>query len=322
MEYKACIKVFQDLNFSKNAISFCCWESRSNIPAFPIDGEKFKLDEFLDFRLKTIEQFKNGHMSCPPTCEHLIIANWPEDLTPKIAIVAMNNFTACNCDCYYCTIKNTGTSKYKPIDYLAELATRRHYSKNCIFSWGGGEVTTYTGFEQELKLSLYLKFRNVIHTNGIIFSPLIAKALQQNTSLHLSPDSGTAETYLKVKGVDKFNEVKNNIKLYSKCGKKIHLKYIINEHNCTIQDIKGFVEICETSPNIEAEISLTSEVTNSKKYDENQFLHLYMLVRMLNSKKIPVSTFSPFFLEDAREKFSEFCNAEKYKKLRDLFMLV
>jgi len=319
MKYLACKRVFNELNLHKKYLAFCCSEFKSSIPFLPIDDDKLRLDEFLDFRLKTIEQFKNGQMPCPPTCAHLEMREWPEDLKPMFNIVSMNNFTACNCDCYYCSVKNTGISKYKPIDYLKELAKRGYLARKCIFSWGGGEVSIYKGFEEELTLSLKYKSKKIIHTNGIIFSPQIAKALQEeNVQIYISPDSGTAETYLKVKGVNKFDAVVSNIKAYSKGKGPIFLKYIFNEYNCTIEDLKGFVEICKIPPKVVASISLTAQATTSKEYDENEFLHMYWLIKMLNAENIPVTTFNPFFLPDAKEKFVEFCNSEKYEKLRNL----
>jgi len=322
MKYLACKRVFYELNFHKKYISFCCSESRKSIPFFPMDDNKFRLDEFLDFRLKTIEQFKNGQIPCPPTCVHLEMREWPEDLKPMFAVVAINNFTACNCDCYYCSVKNTGISKYKPIDYLKALAKRHYFSNNCIFAWGGGEVSIYKDFEKELELSMYYNFKNVIHTSAIIFSPLIAKALKKsNTNLYISLDSGTAETYLKVKGVNKFNDVIDNIKIYSKCGSPLFLKYIFNEYNCTMNDLKGFVEICKIPPHVEPLASLTAHVISTKKYDENQFLHMYWLTKMLEAEKLTLKFFDPFFLPDAKEKFVEFCNSEKYEKLRNLVQI-
>lgn len=65
--------------------------------------------------------------------------------------------------------------------------------------------------------------------------------------MQVSLDSGTPETYYKVKGRDIFDRVIDNLYAYAavRGGKEnISLKYIMKNDNCGAPDINGFINLC------------------------------------------------------------------------------
>jgi pyruvate-formate lyase-activating enzyme len=62
--------------------------------------------------------------------------------------------------------------------------------------------------------------------------------------LQISPDSGTKETYLKIKGQNGYERVWQNIKKYCKYPKNVFVKYIIFSFNSDKEEIIQFVQKC------------------------------------------------------------------------------
>lgn len=58
--------------------------------------------------------------------------------------------------------------------------------------------------------------------------------------------SDTAETFHKVKGVNAYNKVCENLHKYRESSGQIILKYILLDENCNSQDAEGFIELCKT----------------------------------------------------------------------------
>lgn len=89
----------------------------------------------------------------------------------------------------------------------------------------------------------------IFYTNAFIFDKDIARELHDNpqATINLSIDAGTADTWRKVKGVDNFNHVLDNLIAYRKASARagqIILKYIIMPGiNDSEEDFRAFVDI-------------------------------------------------------------------------------
>ena len=111
-------------------------------------------------------------------------------------------------------------------------------------SWGGGEPTILEEFDELMTLISERSLDNFVNTNGLRFSRVLATALKGNTHLQLSLDSGTEETYEKVKGCDKFRQVVGNLQRYAEANaRNISLKSHVARDNCARLDILGFLSI-------------------------------------------------------------------------------
>jgi len=93
--------------------------------------------------------------------------------------------------------------------------------------------------------------------------------------LRTSLDSGTAETFAKVHGVDCFDRVVENLSRYAESGGEISLKYIVLDgYNCNETDVVAFVEIAKKI-NADVDISCdnlrnSSNLTSDEKRTVSQ----------------------------------------------------
>lgn len=82
-----------------------------------------------------------------------------------------------------------------------------------------------------------------------MYSDFIAEILAKNKQsfIAVALDSGTSETYKKVKRVDKFHTVVENLHKYKDKGCQIFLKYILCfGYNDNLKDISEFIKIVKT----------------------------------------------------------------------------
>jgi len=158
----------------------------------------------------------------------------------------------CNFECIYCDRSN----KY----FNAERANDDHkYLQAILISLekiGAINNTTSLGFaNDEITINPFQneffevakKYLNIIFTNASVYSENIVKAAKNKENFHIivSNDSGTKETFKKIKKRDVYDKVCDNLQKYASSGVKIHMKYIfIPGINDNIMDIDGFVSFC------------------------------------------------------------------------------
>ena len=86
-----------------------------------------------------------------------------------------------------------------------------------------------------------------IHTSGIKFSPAIFKGLSEGkVTAIISIDSSTPETYKKIKNINAFSKVRENIGKYAKSGGALYSKYVLLPgFNDTLDEIKMWLKDCQ-----------------------------------------------------------------------------
>ena len=100
-------------------------------------------------------------------------------------------------------------------------------------SFGGGEPTIAPEFEELIKLLTASGFQNMrIHSSGIKFSPAIEEAIKKGVlNVVISIDAGCDKTYKKVKQVNAYKKVIENMKKYAEANTEKYglmtSKYII-----------------------------------------------------------------------------------------------
>ena len=84
-----------------------------------------------------------------------------------------------------------------------------------------------------------------IATNGIKYLPIIEQICTKTfVDINISIDAGTRETYKKIKTVDKFNELIENLKKYAKLPLLLRLKYIlVRGINDTKEEIENYINL-------------------------------------------------------------------------------
>ena len=123
------------------------------------------------------------------------------------SIISVN--TECNSRCNSCDFwKNKNISL--SFEEITEFVN--HFKKLDQVMISGGEPLLYHNLKEIL---LFLKNKNIqimLNTNGILLNEIKAEIFDNIYHIIISLDSSTREGYLKLRGVDKFEQVIDNIK--------------------------------------------------------------------------------------------------------------
>lgn len=246
------------LHFScRNALEPCC---SANIgPAFVSNlSEKESILEFINSKKKLINMLKQGEIPKECTnCVHLKEFAPTNDF--KIKKITLNHYTQCNCACIYCTQGNRSFEKIKEdenkpvlfnvLKFINELYDNDLIdTKELYIDFQGGNISCLKNNEEIINTFLDRGVGTIyIPTNNIVYMPVIEKLLKiKKGEMCTALDSGTKETYLKIKQVDKFDKSVDNLKRYINAAgnDSLIIKYIIvNGYNDNLEEFKKFFEI-------------------------------------------------------------------------------
>lgn len=209
-------------------------------------------------RDETIEMLKNGTVpqgciGCPQ------IKPYRKERNKKITKIILNHFIHCNCKCIYCTrlpyYGRNFTEKPAPSDFYDILPILKSMDENNLVDWKntkvefqGGDIGVLSEFEDILDFLFSKKVTKIVcFTNNINYFPKLEKILKYNNSTIVTAlDAGCRETYKKIKGVDKFNRVIENIQKYRNISDPHRqlIKYILIENfNDNYKEVEKFLDI-------------------------------------------------------------------------------
>ena len=199
----------------------------------------------------------------------------------KISELNFSSSCLCNAKCVYCSsIHSDGGYNYDLYPIVCDLINKGYYEPGGEATFQGGEPTLMLNFEKLLSLLIEKGTNAKIHTNGIICTNAIIEALKNSkASVVISPDSGTAKTYKRIKQVDCFDKVCHSIEEYSKANNKnLLIKYlIVPGYNDNIKEIDMFFNLMRKLNVIN--VALEIEVQYARKYEnKNLSKHIFLLV--------------------------------------------
>lgn len=277
-----CSQLNNVLTFFHDKIMSCCSLEQGPIYFNNYNNEKFDFDVLTEKKRRGFEDIQKENSPCQ-NCFHLRQKNENDFFTEKYKELNISHWTHCNCNCTYCLRQKTKEDKVKffktksryydllPIIkglYLNNLLDR----ENLIVRFQGGDIGVLKEFEQlvrEFDKNGIMSFNFL--TNNIVYQPIIAEMMKKGkASITTSLDCGTREMYKKIKNVDKFNVMINNLKKYKKeCGDnaKLNVKYIvIPECNDNEKEVSLFLDLMEKLeiPSINFEIDYRFINSNSK----------------------------------------------------------
>jgi sulfatase maturation enzyme AslB (radical SAM superfamily) len=268
MAYYSCRWIEYGLNLLHNTLKFCC-VVHSGGKGFPhicyFNGKNFPIDFILSRRegLRDVNNRGRTYSPCKG-CYALEEREWDNSNTrPYFRHLAINNFLFCNLRCNYCYTLDERYKKlpqyaYDLFPFFTYLIESGYLYPDTFIDWGGGEPTLLKDFDKVAELFIQNGFRQHIFTNATIYSEFIEQGLRDNViTIQVSVDSGTRETYGKVKGKDLFGDVWNNLARYAKTNGHVIAKYVVKDDNAHVDDVKEFVRLC--SLHRIPEISLTLE---------------------------------------------------------------
>lgn len=235
-----CEKLEKTLHFLPDGVKFCC--SCAEGAGLKIhDFSKFNIDLVVKSRQEFISRLKSGII--PHQCKgcveykektfsdkiHSLLNSNQKRLVSHIII---DHYKQCDCNCIYCSQKklfSDAVQKYQILPVIKKLYETDMIDKeNLKVEFQGGNVSVLNEFNDLMNEFKSNKCNNfIILSNFIKYIPQIEN-LDWHSILCVSLDSGCRETFQKIKNVDAFNEVINNLKeLRPKSQITYQLKYIL-----------------------------------------------------------------------------------------------
>jgi len=166
----------------------------------------------------------------------------------KIRKLVIGYYSPCQLSCTYCYAnalpedKNNAVFRRIKLTALVEqLESLNLIAGDALIACAAGEITI-APYKKEV-YTLGQKYRLYAATNAVIFDQELATIVARNSStISVSPDAGTRETYKLIKGLDAFEEVWGNIEKYISNGVLVSVKYIFLPENSNDADVEGFIQ--------------------------------------------------------------------------------
>lgn len=241
MKETSCYYLRHAIAFQGDEIVVCCHSMIRVMEYYSLlknfNGEKINWKELNEKRMNGLEDLRNNTpnkycKNCPQISDDF----WGsiDDCKPYINNITISHWTHCNCNCIYCGLdKKAKKKQFKILPVLKEMKKQDILKFDGYLLFGGGEPTCLKELPDILNFFYKNNIKNVqINSSGIDFNRTIAKYIsREGTRLTISPDSYDRESYLKIKRVDKFEQVWENIKKYVKAQKNniygVRTKYIL-----------------------------------------------------------------------------------------------
>ena len=264
---------------------------------------------------------KNEH-SCSGGCVNC--ANYQKNQWRSDGLIHYVNLSMypapCQCKCIYCGIHkdsakmntNTEDSKraYEILFEMLEYAKEHGMiAPNVRWQVSSGEITIHPYKDRIFEL---IKGQAAtFFTNCFIYDEQIAENLHNNpnSAINLSIDAGLPQTWYKVKGVDNFEKVAENlVKYYMATTRKgqISLKYIVLPGiNDTYEDFQSLIEIMKTIevPHLTISRDVGKKYSSHDKEFEELIVATGYLLAMCHKNNISNDMFT--FTPEEREKAVE-----------------
>lgn len=257
-----CKRLNETLNFDALKVFYCC-ATRTG-PSIDIPKPD-KIKDIITKRKSLIKMLDRGII--PQECEGcfdlkeqtnpkpLIISQFSN--VPKAGMIIVKHFKQCDCSCIYCceqylskrkiVLKSKKSDYYDLLPIIKELYKHNMIDKeNTDVHFQGGNVSVLDEFEDLVNIFMENGVKRVeIATNGIKYLPIIEQICTKTfVDINISIDAGTRETYKKIKTVDKFNELIENLKKYAKLPLLLRLKYIlVRGINDTKEEIENYIKL-------------------------------------------------------------------------------
>ena len=223
--YYSCPWIEHGLVFFPSKLTMCCFcgsdTNNHTLVQDNFDGSNLNLERIFKIKDKFRYFHKKGkiHTNCM-NCPSLKLDAWDE--RNYIDSLYISHWSQCNSKCMYCysNIHPEDFSKksYKVFDIIKKMCDTGILKRNSKVLFGGGEPALLDEFENLISFFIDNGFQNIrVHSSGIKYISCLERGLSENRiHLVISVDSGSKEVYKKIKNVDCYDIVRQNIKQYAK----------------------------------------------------------------------------------------------------------
>jgi len=302
------------VNRENGCLEFCCNNQIWDIPGVDLLGTpEESIIKFVKMRndiiaeskiialLERNDSFRNYTSDCAKCNRFKLVDSVKND--GLIHYVNINVFPApCQCKCIYCEVHNGQLGildREKHNNIYDRIFNAITYAKDhgmiaadALWQAASGEITI-NPYKDKI-LDLIGNNTSRFLSNCFIFDEKIAANLHNNplSEINLSIDAGTAETWYKVKGVNNFNVVVENLFKYKEiCNKpeQITFKYIILPGiNDNLDDYNGVMDLMKRLCVKQLIISRDGNVefSNDKNHHESAIKAAGIFVKILKTNNL------------------------------------
>jgi MoaA/NifB/PqqE/SkfB family radical SAM enzyme len=300
--------------YGERDIGLCRGGRFINITGMPTvpwtDDPKESLDNFLELRKNLLDEIQTNPEKSPCfNCIALRDIVVPEEFRVVDYVMSTAPESTCNFKCSYCYAGHFGDNNLtavkrnknsdKRVDLLREMERRGLVHPTFTkLHFSDGEICVDP--KRKNMFAIAEEYYSWFYTNASIFSEEIAALLRvYRASIYVSLDAGTRETFKKIKGVDNFYKVCNNLRKYADINRyHMILKYIyLPGINDSKEDLDGFVYFCSEIkvPTCSVNVSATDPRTDMKQEDLEK---IFYLINKIYEKGIRVETGGKVYFSD------------------------
>lgn len=282
MNNLGCSYLEDGINFDVDFVSDCCilHNDGRGMPKLieNYHGEMIDWNSLFEKKAQRIAAQKEKTIYDCENCFRLMPYEF--SLEHKISEFHFSHCRACNAKCIYCSDEQSGGNvNYNTYPVIKDLIEKGFYKPGGEATLQGGEPLLMQDFESLVDLFIQNGTSIRVHTSAIKYSDKIEQALKQNKgSVVISIDCGCSQTYKKIKQVDAFDSVVENIRKYAAASaENVIVKFIlIPGINDNLNEINKFFELMKKL-NIK-KIALDIEVQYGRKH-QNKYVspHIYLL---------------------------------------------
>ena len=244
------------------------------------------IDAYIAMRDDLSRSIKSGIMCRCTGCSS--IKNESRPVNKVIKQLIFNYDYPCQLSCIYCEHENAGNKlrgdEDKGIRFAREfdykrfveiLERRRLLADDALIILAGGEITIHPRLDEIL--DAIDKYKLEVFTNAIVYNERIAmSAAKPGGGMLISVDAGTKQTYKLIKGMDAFDKVWANIKMYTDRCVNVRAKYVFIEENSNAVDIEGFIrEAAKSGVN---EIRLSANYLRQRQHTAEQYSQMARMI--------------------------------------------
>lgn len=240
MKYKFCEQLQKSIYLGYDTLIHCCTCDDDRSPTFVhyYKGQRVNWRAVADEKLRLQKEAKKGKIpfSACENCHFLKEKEWDDG--GYINEITVAHWTKCNCNCFYCftarSKENFNTRRhYQLMPLLKDMQETGILRFDGIVRFLGGDVAMLDELEDFIRFFIDNGEKKIyIPTSGIKFLPIVEEVLERGIGeVIISPDSGNRELYKKIKRVDAYDAVRENIRKYAAAAKRggsmFRSKYIV-----------------------------------------------------------------------------------------------
>ena len=285
MNEYGCIFLEEGINFDYDKVMDCCI-SHNDGRGLPLlienyNGEPIDWENLFNIKAKRIEEQKKSTIYDCEGCYHLSKYEYKNER--KISEFHFSHCRICNAKCIYCSKEySSDIQNYSTYPVIKDLIDKGYYKSGGEATLQGGEPTLMQDFEKLVDLFNKNGTKIRVHSSAIKYSNTIEDALKNDSgSIVISLDSATENVYKKIKRVNAFKTVCNNIQKYisgaGEYSQNVIVKYVIVPgYNDSVFEIDRFFKLMKKL-NVKT-VAVDIEVQYARKYEnKNVSPHIFLL---------------------------------------------